>query len=477
MHTMIKQEPRSIPGPPASPLFGEKLNLLAFNRDPVTFLQNLHHRFGDIAALTQNNRQYIFVFNPAYNRTVLSDAKRFQVVELPFSAPANSALARLFTIPGQMNGPASKRQRQAMYAALHSRFHGRFSQNLVRYTSRFLDRWQPNQPIDLFQEMIRLETASPCTTLFDIDPDGDGREIVHELHRWGRSLLASSTRLFPLALPGSSYHRLLKSSEHLESAYRRLIQHKRTAGLQDDPLSVLIKWHDDGALNEAELIGQVNNLFNAGNTSRATVLTWVLFLLAQFPEILAEVADEATAVLNHQPPQAGDIPKLLKLRAVLDETMRLLPPMNWFSRRVMEPTQIVDYCLPAGALVIVSPFITQRLHDIYPDPHQFLPERWHLFKPDPFAYLPFGAGPRHCTGREVATLEMLTVLTLILQRFRLPLQPAAVINRAGMMLSAPQKMPMVVQPADYPLRSYPARGNINQIISFKPGEKTYENQQ
>src|SRR4029077_7414103 len=84
------------------------------------------------------------------------------------------------------------------------------------------------------------------------------------------------------------------------------------------------------------------------------------------------------------------------------------------------------YTVPAGSVVIYSPYITHRMPMYYPEPQRFRPERFDpavSTPPPPYAYIPFGGGPRSCIGAPFALIEIKTVLILLLQRYRLDLVP------------------------------------------------------
>lgn len=459
----------SIPGPPPMPLLGWRGNILSFALDPVAFTERLHRQYGDIVAVTRGSTKHVFVFTPAYNHQILSDTDLFHVFEMPFEVPPGSSLSRLLTIPGQMNSTDNVQQRRVMLTTLGRKMYTRYQHHLVDMVTDWLNSWQIGEEREIFQELIQLATAVPCRAIFDLDPQGNGRKIVDLLHEWGDALLAFSTRVISFDLPGSSYRRFLRSSEKLEVAYRDLIAQYRMKGdVGGDTLRLLVDLHDSDPeeLSEDQLLGQINNLFNAGNTSRAAIIAWTVFLLAQHPPYLSEIQEELEQVLNGRSPGLDDLRQLTHLHAALQESMRLLPPMTWMPREATAPTQLGPYAIPAGSVVMCSPFVTQRQPDIYPQPDQFRPHRWQEAKPSAYEYLAFGAGARMCPGRDLATLEMMTVLAMILQRYQLVPVPHKAIDRVGVMPATPRRMPMRIQS---PYISYvvrPCKGNINRWLKL-----------
>ena len=435
-----------------------------FQRNPLTFMRQLQANYGDIMAITP---QHIFVFSPAYTQTLLSQPDVFQTVTVPFPTPAKSALARLFTIPGQMNGPQNKHQRQVMLTSLHKKYYERYYQGIRQVLKRHLACWQIGQSKEMLAEMNTITLKTPCQAIFGLNPEAEGRNFIKLLDAWGQALIAPQTSLWPYKIKGMPYQRLLDVSEALEAEYWHLVEDCRGQGLPThSPLSYLIQQYDAAQLTQAELIGQINNLFNAGNTSRAAVLAWAMFLLSQYPDYLAQVRAELARTLQSNIPTQAELAHLPLLEACLKETMRLLPPVSWLSRWVIAETELDGYPLPQGATVICSPFVVQRNPEIYPQPDCFWPERWLTTSHDVYAYLPFGAGSRACVGQNLALFEMKLILATLLQRYQLKPQAHTPINSTGVMVSAPQTMPMRLLPRYSPLPQAVIQGNIRQLLTL-----------
>jgi cytochrome P450 len=121
---------------------------------------------------------------------------------------------------------------------------------------------------------------------------------------------------------------------------------------------------------------------------------------------------------------------------VIDETLRLYPPTWLLTRTLVGPDTLGDYDLPAGATVALSPYVTHRHPEFWPNAESFDPERFHsetVAGRHKFAYVPFLSGPRQCIGNNVALMEMQMVLPMILQRFHvsaIPGYPVAPVAKA-----------------------------------------------
>ena len=109
------------------------------------------------------------------------------------------------------------------------------------------------------------------------------------------------------------------------------------------------------------------------------------------------------------------------MRAVLDEAMRLYPPVATLSRQAIADDTILGARVPAGTIVPISPYVLHRRRGLWENPDAFDPSRFlgeRRERIDRFAYIPFGAGPRVCIGMAFATQEAIIILANLLRAFR-----------------------------------------------------------
>jgi cytochrome P450 len=124
-------------------------------------------------------------------------------------------------------------------------------------------------------------------------------------------------------------------------------------------------------------------------------------------------------------PTAQDLPNLPFTAMIFDEALRLYPPAWIITRKARADDEIGGYHIPAGALVVASPYVTQRDARFWENPDAFDPDR---FSPERsqgrprFAYYPFGGGPRLCIGNHFAAVEAGLIIAAVAQRYRLCLQ-------------------------------------------------------
>lgn len=169
-----------------------------------------------------------------------------------------------------------------------------------------------------------------------------------------------------------------------------------------------------------EVIDQLGVFFLAGHETTASVLTWVFFILATQPNILARMRGEIDTIVGDGPVEIEHTKKLAFVRNVFRETLRLYPPITFIPRVSNVETIIGKYRVKRGAMIMISPWTIHRHSKYWRNPHHFDPDR---FTPDreseltPGAYMPFGQGPRVCVGAAFATTESTLILARLIRRF------------------------------------------------------------
>jgi cytochrome P450 len=189
-------------------------------------------------------------------------------------------------------------------------------------------------------------------------------------------------------------------------------------------LNMLLQATDEQgrALPNTQIRDEVMTLMLAGHETTANLLTWTLGLLASNPNMQDMVAHTKTETVFDACQRATA--DTLYIKAVLQESLRLYPPVWIFSRRAIDNDVIGGYSVPAGTTVTMCTYALHRHPAFWDVPDRFDPERFARtsdgLMPHP-AHFPFGAGPRTCIGGHLAMTEAQMVLSMICRRFRLKL--------------------------------------------------------
>jgi cytochrome P450 len=192
-------------------------------------------------------------------------------------------------------------------------------------------------------------------------------------------------------------------------------------------------------------------IHGAATETSTTALTWVWPVLDANPEIAAKVYEEVERVVGGDPVTVEHLPELTYLRMFLDELLRLYPPGWILPRKVLADDVIDGVAIEAGATVVLSPFLTQRLPQVWDRPLEFDPERFAPGKEDRrsrYAYFPFAAGPHSCVGPHLFIMEAQLLIAGILRKYRPVLHTSGpVAPRLASTLRPPAGLTMTLVPA------------------------------
>jgi cytochrome P450 len=178
-------------------------------------------------------------------------------------------------------------------------------------------------------------------------------------------------------------------------------------------------------LTEAEVRSNILTFVAAGHETTANTLSWALFLLSQSQQWRVRIEAEVDRELA-RPPSKGIADRLVETRAVIEETIRLYPPIAAISRVAINDDDLNGEPVRPGSLIVISPYVLHRHRLLWDRPDTFDPERFlgsDAAAIDRFAYLPFGAGPRKCIGSTFALQEATLVLAMIVKHFSFQLRP------------------------------------------------------
>jgi cytochrome P450 len=211
-----------------------------------------------------------------------------------------------------------------------------------------------------------------------------------------------------------------------------------------DLLARLIAARDEqtgGGMTAEEVRDQVITIFTAGHETTAMAMTWTWYLLSQHPAEEAKLHAELQSVLGGRSPNPDDLSKLTYTRMVMEESMRLYPPVHTFARAALADDTLAGRHVPKGSTVMIAPWVLHRHRQLWHDPERFNPER---FSPEQvatrprFSYLPFGGGRRICIGAAFAMAEAMILLATIAQRYQLQLVSGHPVEPQGLITLRPR---------------------------------------
>ncbi len=294
---------------------------------------------------------------------------------------------------------------------------------------RELDRAASSgEQFSLDKAMSQLTADIICRTVFSTSLDSQvAHDVFEDFTVFERSVAQVDLRHLIFKPAWSSAPQppeVLEACERIRRHIATLIDtHLEDGAAFNDIASDVIAARDADTgepFTREELIDQLGVFFLAGHETTASALTWLFFICAERPEIVARMREEIDEVVGTEDVTFEHLKRLPYLRAVFRETLRLYPPITFMPRVALQDTTVGPRRLPRGALVMISPWTLQRHSDYWSEPHSFLPER---FLPEndgdlvAGAYIPFGQGPHTCVGAGFAQTESLLIITELFRRF------------------------------------------------------------
>jgi cytochrome P450 len=418
------------PGPRGLPLVG---NLLDYRRDPAGAMLRWARRYGRIVRFRLGPVEAHLLNHPDDVRDVLGDNHGRYVKDGVITDRMKALLGNGLL---NANGDHWKKQRRLMQPAFHKEQLAALVRAMAEPTAEMLARWAPiaamQQELDLPREMTRVTLGIVARALFssDISDENDrlGRAVTEVLAHTGRAMV----QLVPLPdrLPTPANFRFQSAKATLQEVFGRLIAERRAGNNgSGDLLSLLVAARDEeggGGMSDDELRDEMMTLFLAGHETTANALVWTFALLSRHPFAARQIRAEVRAVLQGRAPGAAELPQLKYTAMVIQEALRLYPPI-WATARIsVENQQIAGCLIPAGSLVMVSPFAMHRDPSLWDNPEGFDPERFLPERNDArprYAFYPFGGGARLCLGNHFAMMEMSVIVAMTAQRYDLRLVP------------------------------------------------------
>jgi cytochrome P450 len=417
--------PRIPTGPRGLPLLGVALDI---QRDILGWLTRTAAEHGPVSRYRFGPVRSYFVTHPEGLKHVLQDhVKNYTKNHFGYAMIRRIVGDGLFTSEGE----TWLQQRRLAQPAFHRARIAAMAARMVRAAEALSEQWATSQrtgePRLLGRDMMALTLRIVGEALLGTDMRKETEAVAAAF-----SLINEQTverfrafRLLPPVLP-TAYDRAFREANRTLREVVAGIIAKRRERLEDhgDLLSMFMLAKDEETgeqMDDEHLRNEVLTMLLAGHETTANALSWAWGLLHQNPEAEQSLHAELETVLGGRPPTAEDVPKLVYTRRVLDETLRLYPPIYSISRQVVADDVVCGYEVLGNSSLYLSPYVTHRLAEFWPDPERFDPDR---FTPEQvaarprYAYLPFLGGPRQCIGNTFALMEGTLILATLAQRHR-----------------------------------------------------------
>ncbi|WP_436497445.1 cytochrome P450 [Actinokineospora sp. HUAS TT18] len=443
--------PRRVPpGPPRSQTFSL---LKKLKSDRLTLMSTAAETYGDAVRVGIGPKTLYFFNHPDHAKHILADNSANYHKGIGYVEARRALGDGLLTSDGAL----WKEQRRTIQPVFQARRISGQADTIVEEAAKLVARLRTREsggPVDVLHELTGFTLGVLGRTLLDADLDafesiGHSFEAVQDQAMFEMETMG----MVPTWLPLRRQREFRAASADLTRIVEALVAERigNPRDPADDVISRLIlstSQEADPRVAGQRMRDELITLLLAGHETTASTVGWALYLVDKHPEVAQRLHEEAVAVLGDRTPVLEDLKKLTYTNMVLEEAMRLFPPVWILTRRAVADDEVGGYHVPAGSDVMVCPFTMHRHPAFWDNPEKFDPSRFDPDLPNTrprYAYLPFGAGPRFCVGSHLGLMEAAFVVSMISREMTMKLVPGyEVVPEPMLSLRVKGGLPMTV---------------------------------
>ncbi len=411
---------KAIPTVPAWEFYRNSLRIL---ENPLIFHRKKFEKLGDTFRLMIGpNSSVIFSRNAAFAQYALQKNHRnFSKTTIQTRDMAKYLGQGLLT----SEGDHWKKQRKLIQPAFHKKQLLLLLDSINAAISTELNKIETRKPVDIFPVFNDLAFQTVVKSLFS---SAVGQKEINRLQYITEAAQKMLVRELRQPYLGWWFSLSGKIKEHTDltdearAILRKLIEERRASGeRQDDLLDMLLdaKYEDGSGMENEQLIDEILILFTAGHETTSNALTFTAQLLAKHPEAQEKILGEVKKAEKETNSLAEFIQACTYTKMVIEEAMRLYPPVYFIDRLNKEKDVFDGLEIPEGSTLLFSMYEIHRHTDFWEDPEKFDPQRFTDPKKYSSCYYPFGAGPRMCIGNNFAMYEMILTVAELVSKFQI----------------------------------------------------------
>ncbi|SON61064.1 Putative cytochrome P450 137 [Mycobacterium simulans] len=317
------------------------------------------------------------------------------------------------------SGEHHRRQRRLLSPALHGDRMRQRAGSIARAVRTEINTWRPGDQVALHRTATSITLRVIIETVLGICDHraGEYADVVTELINANTAPLLLLPALRRSIADRGPWARLVLLRARFQGMLFGQIEYRRQCPYSGHGamLSHLLRETDDkGAhfdtLDEEDLQQQLRTMVIAGHDTTAAALAWALYHIHRDADVHARLTRELST-----DPAPHEMPKLPYLTAVINETLRMHPPVPIVLRKVVEPRSVGGIQFSTGDILGIAIPAIHFSNDPWHDPYRFNPDRFFDNNPTPFEYLPFGGGYRRCLGAAFANYELAIAIGTIMR--------------------------------------------------------------
>jgi len=411
------------PGPNGEPLFGDSRR---YARDPFGFISALEETYGDVSRFDMGPLDtYVLCAPEAIERVLVSEADEYRKPDFQGDALGDLLGDGLLL----SEGDTWERQRDLATPAFSMRRLGGMADRITDHAEARVEPWADGATVDAEDEMTRVTLDVILDLMMGVRLSEERvRTVQEQLEPLGARFEPDPIRFAApewAPMPGDAEFE--RAVDELDDVLDEIIAARQgtTGDDEDGPmdfLSVLLRARDRGEQSADQLRDEMMTMLLAGHDTTALTLTYTWFLLSEHPAAERRVHEEVDAVLDGDRPGWEHVQQFDYVERVIQEAMRLYPPVYTIFREPTVDVELAGYEIDAGTTLMLPQWGVHRSERFWEDPEAFDPDRWlpeRVNERPRFAYFPFGGGLRHCIGKHLAMLEAQLIVATVASEYRL----------------------------------------------------------
>jgi cytochrome P450 len=356
----------------------------------------------------------VSLFGPDANRFVLLDQQQ----ALSAKRAWDIIMGRIFTNGLLLrDGDDHRHHRRIMQVAFHHSALREYVERMNPHIAAALASWD-GTGFHAYPAFKQLTLDLACRIFLGIELGA----AAERLNRAFEATVAASMSIVRLRIPGLEFDRGLRGRAFMIDLFGAMLADKRAAPAADMFSRLCHAADEDGErYRDGEIIDHLIFLMMAAHDTTTSTLCSLMYELARHPEWQARVREECRA----GPAEALGYDALGRLDTVgrvVNETLRLHPPLSTIPRLATRALAFDGFRIPAGAMVAIYPLHTHRMAEWWSDPARFDPERFAPGRAEherhPYQFIPFGGGAHMCIGYRFAELQIKAILYQLARRYR-----------------------------------------------------------
>jgi enediyne biosynthesis protein E7 len=400
-----------------------KLSALLAQENPMQVLMNLCEKYNGVIPVNLKNQRIVLLSEPAHAERVLvtnadNYTKYFDGLRPVFGRS-------MITIDGAL----WQKIRIPQQAAFHPHMFEEYFPYLMTAIESKMARWQniaeTGETVEMVEETWTMAADMVCRALFDREMPFNPHFVFKQVKTYTDVMNHKNVRLKSVRgeLVEITDEDTAKAMEVWHSVPDMVIGANVIDHRENTLLTMIQKAEADPEFpdfDHRQVIDEMKQYLWAGTETTALTLAWSLYLLSRHPEAMERIREEAYRVCGDGDPEWNQVQQLTYTKQVIQETMRLYPPIWGLIRIAAGDDEIAGHQIKAGDKVSMLTYIAHHSPKYWDDPEKFDPDR---FAPErakkrvKYSYLPFAAGKRACIGGALSQIENTLALVQLLRRF------------------------------------------------------------